>query len=239
MPTSPEGFQRRIDDLRRELVAQGGRVLAVLETAFDAFLARDGAKSPAIDGADSEIDRVDVEIERAAVALLTDATREGAHLDATQLRHILTIVKVNNELERVADVGVAIGECVARLPGAPGVFPPTLRVMTNSVLGIVRDANLAVEHTDARMARVVLQSEDAVAAFKAALLRGAEEQIAAGKMTVDFAFNIHELATRCEDIADHCTNIAEQILYVATGTIMRHMEGHWVEIPPAGESASS
>lgn len=234
MPTSPEGFERRIDGLKRELVAQGGRVLALLETAFDAFLTRDGLKASGVEGADSEIDAADVDIERAAVALLTDATREGAHLEARQLRHILTIVKVNNELERVADVGVAIAACVPRLPTAPGVFPPTLRVMTNSVLGIVRDSNLAVDHTDARMARVVLQSEDAVAAFKAALLRNAEEQIAAGKMAVEFAFNVHELATRCEDIADHCTNIAEQILYLATGTIMRHMEGHWVEIPPAG-----
>lgn len=233
MPTSPEGFERRIDDLRRDLVSQGGRVLRLLESAFDAFFARDGSGAAGVEAADNEIDRVDVEIERAAVAILTDATREGAHLDASQLRQILTIVKVNNELERVADVGVSIAQRVGATPGGSGAFPPTLRVMTNSVIGIVRDANIAVEHTDGRMARVVLQSEDAVAAFKAALLRGAEEQIASGRMAVDFAFNIHELATRCEDVADHCTNIAEQILYLATGTIMRHMQGHWVEIPPA------
>jgi phosphate transport system protein len=232
MPTSPEGFERRIDDLRRDLASQGGRVLRLLESAFDAFFARDGARAQGVEEADNEIDRIDVEIERAAVSLLTDATREGAQLEPTQLRQILTIVKVNNELERVADVGVSIAQRVSALPPGSGAFPPTLRVMTNSVLGIVRDSNLSVEHTDGRMARVVLQSEDAVAAFKAALLRGAEEQIASGKMAVDFAFNIHELATRCEDVADHCTNIAEQILYLATGTIMRHMEGHWVEIPP-------
>lgn len=233
MPTTPDGFQRRIDDLRGQLVTQGSRVQRILEAAFEAFFARNTAQAGSAIDLDNEIDHVDVEIERAAVALLIDATRENAHLEASQLRQVLTIVKVNNELERVADVGVAIAQSVSRVAGPLAAFPPTLRVMTNSVVGIVRDANIAVDQTNARMAKVVLQSEDAVAAFKAALLRNAEEQIASGKMTVDFAFIIHELATRCEDVADHCTNIAEQILYLATGTIMRHMEGHWVEIPPA------
>lgn len=234
MPTSPEGFTNRIDGLRHDLVVQARRVQMLIESAFDAFFARDNAKAAAVLLLDDEIDRVDVELERASVSLLSDATREGAHLDQVQLRHVLTIVKVNNELERIADVGVAIAEAVARLPATMPICPPTLRVMTNSVVGIVRDVGLAVDRTDARLAKVVLQSEDAVAAFKAALLRNAEEQIASGKMAVDFAFIIHELATRCEDIADHSTNIAEQILYLATGTIMRHMEGHWVEIPPSG-----
>lgn len=231
MPISPEGFEQRINELRQQLVAQGRRVQQVIETAFDAFFARDGARAAEAIKADDEVDRVDVEIERTAVAILTDATSQGAQLQPVQLRTILTIVKVNNELERIADVGVAIAEGVAQLPSGTPPIPPTLRVMTNSVIGIVRDVNISVDRTDARMARVVLQSEDAVGAFKAALLRNAEEQIASGRMTVDFAFAIHELASQCEDIADHSTNIAEQILYLETGTIMRHMEGHWVEIP--------
>lgn len=233
MPTSPEGFSQRIDGLRHELVAQAKRAQTLVEGAFNSFFARDPAGAAAVATQDDEIDRIDVELERAAVALLRDATGQGAHLDQVQLRQVLTIVKVNNELERIADVGVAIAEAVSRLPASMPPAPPTLRVMTNSVVGIVRDVGMAVDRTDARLARVVLQSEDAVAAFKSALLRNAEEQIASGKMAVDVAFIIHELATRCEDIADHSTNIAEQILYLATGTIMRHMQGHWVEIPPS------
>ncbi|MBX3361915.1 MAG: hypothetical protein KF912_07325 [Phycisphaeraceae bacterium] len=235
MPTTPEGFANRIDGLRQDLAAQARRVQALVECAFDSFFSRDQQRAASVPRLDDEIDRIDVELERASVSLLADATSQGAQLDQLQLRHVLTIVKVNNELERIADVGVAIAEAVSRVPAAMPVCPPTLRVMTNSVVGIVRDVGLAVDRTDARLAKVVLQSEDAVAAFKAALLRNAEDQIASGKMSVDFAFVIHELATRCEDIADHCTNIAEQVLYLATGTIVRHQEGHWVEIPPASD----
>ena len=46
-------------------------------------------------------------------------------------------------------------------------------------------------------------------------------------MTVDQAFSLQELATYCEVMAGHCTNIAEQVLYVSTGQIVRHLQGHW------------
>ena len=72
-------------------------------------------------------------------------------------------------------------------------------------------------------------------AFKGALLRDAEEKIAAKTMTVDFAFLLHEVATNCEIVADHCTNIAEQVLYSATGTIVRHTPAEWVEVPTAAD----
>jgi phosphate uptake regulator len=71
----------------------------------------------------------------------------------------------------------------------------------------------------------VLQSQHAVTAFKAAILRDAEEKIAKGAMGVDFAFRLHELASQCELMADHCTNMAEQVIYVTTGAIVRHTVG--------------
>src|SRR5690606_24141937 len=120
--------------------------------------------------------------------------------------------------------------CTA-LRDMPGEIPETFRVMTNSVVGIMRDANRAFERSDAALAKVVLQSEDAVEAFKAAILTDAERKIASGQMPVDFAFILHELAGECLQMADHCTNIAEQVIYQVTGAIVRHLEGGWVEVP--------
>jgi phosphate uptake regulator len=77
---------------------------------------------------------------------------------------------------------------------------------------------------------VVLQSEDAVEAFKAAILQDAERQIAAGAMPVDFAFALHEIANECCRMADHCTNIAEQVIYSLSGAIVRHTDAGWVEV---------
>lgn len=232
MSTSPEGFQRRLDRLKADLVEQGRRVQAMIEAAFEAAFARDVDAAERVIAGDEAIDAADVAIERASVQLLADATAEGAALTAQQLRAVLTIVKVNNELERIADAGVYVAEQVGALRQVGHPMPETFRVMTNSVVGILRDTNTAFDRTDPELAKVVLASQDAVGEFKRALLRDGGQRVAAGSMGVDFAFTLQEIATSCEDMADHCTNIAEQVIYVATGAIVRHMHGHWEEVRP-------
>lgn len=237
MPITPQGFNERLERLKGELVAQGSRVQALIEGALDAVFAQDAARARAVVAGDDAIDAADVELERASVELLADATREHAAIDQQQLRLVLTIVKANNELERVADVGVDLAELMlpAGKDGAPRTvargFPDTFRVMANSIVGILRDTNAAFRMGDPALAKVVLQSQHTVTAFKNAIVRDAEEQIAKGKMTVDFAFLLHEIANLCELLADHCTNIAEQVIYLRTGAIVRHTETSWVEVP--------
>lgn len=231
MPTSAEGFVTRAESLKADLVAQGRRVQTMLEAAFEALFDRSESRAVWAIAQDDEVDRVDVAIERACVDLLTEATRQGAELDARQLRAVLMIVKVNNELERVADVAADIAENSRTGNGARPPFPDTFRVMANSVIGIVRDANSAMARSDPQLANIVLQSQHAVAAFKDAVLRDAEERLAKGQMKSDFAFLLHEIANCCETIADHCTNIAEQTIYLTTGSIVRHTQNKWVELP--------
>ena len=231
MPTTTEGFAKRLELLRAAIAEQGHRVQNILEAAFEAAFAKDPAKAALVQAQDDVIDRVDVEVEKAAVALLTDATHENAKLDASQLREVLTIVKINNELERIADAAVDIAERAESLKMNNGQIPETFRVMANSVVGILRDATQSYNRSDARLAKVVLQSEDAVEAFMVAIVKDAERQIASGKMTVDFAFCLHQIANECCSVADHCTNISEQVIYSVTGAIVRHLEGGWVEVP--------
>lgn len=231
MSATPQGFALRLQRLRADLVEQGRRVQALLEGSFEAVFACDPARAARVIAMDDAIDRVDVEIERASVQLLTDATHENAKLEAAQLRAVLTVVKINNELERIADAGVEIAERCTQLRELSGSIPETFQVMANSVVGIIRDVNRAYERSDAALAKVVLQSEDAVEAFKSAVLTDAERKIAAGQMPVDFAFTLHEIANECIRMADHCTNIAEQVIYSVTGAIVRHLETGWVEVP--------
>lgn len=205
---------------------------ALMEASFDAAFARDREGALRVVAADEAVDRVDVEIEKTAVQLLTDACSSGAALPAEDLRLVLTIVKVNNELERIADVGVAIGELVPTLAAQSKPLPETMRVITNSVVGILRDAGTSLDRNDPHLAKVVLASEDAVEQFKRAILRDAQVQVQAGGMSVDAAFLQQEIATHCLVVSQHCTNIAEQALYVATGAIVRHLDGQWEEIPP-------
>jgi phosphate transport system protein len=231
MPTSTNGFPERIATLQAQLAAQGRAAQRLLEAAFDAGFARDTSAAKAAIDLDEQIDSTDVEIERAAVDLLSEAVAAGAVLTPDQLRRVLTIVKVNNELERIADAGVTIGELVPGLTAQKVALPETIRVMTNSVIGILRDCCTAIDRNDGHLAKVVLASEDAVEAFKRAILRDLQTQISSGKLPVDAAFLVQELATQCEVISGHCSNIAEQALYLATGKIVRHMSGHWQEVP--------
>lgn len=233
MTGSQNGFADRLATLWRELAAQGRLVAQVFESACEAVFALDSEAARAVVAADDEVDRADVLIEQACVAVLSDATQNGAGLTPEQLRGILTIVKINNELERTADCATAIAMQVALLGESCSEVPPTFRVLTNSVAGILRDVVKSFERKDPAVARIVLASEDAVESFKSQLLRDAERRVAAGSMEVDLAFCLHELANQCERIADHATNIAEQVIYSVSGAIVRHTEAGWVDVPRA------
>lgn len=236
MSKHAESFVVRAGALKADLVEQGRRVQSCIELSFEALFSRNESMARDVLAADDAIDIADVDIEKTSVSLLTDATRQGAELDPPHLRAVLTIVKVNNEMERIADVGVDIAELVISKSMPEGNFPDTFRVMANSVIGIVRDVDAAFARSDPQLANIVLQSQHAVTAFKAAVLRDAEAKLAQGKMSADFAFLLHEVASQCELIADHCTNIAEQVIYSTTGAIVRHMESAWVEVNrPTGQ----
>lgn len=230
-PPPPEEAAQRIARLRDRLAEQGQLVVSLLDAALRAFYERDAADAAGVAAEDDRVDRVDVEIEKESVAILSAAARAGCELENDQVRQILTIVKINNELERIADVGTDIAELVGTLADPSTRFPETTKVMTNSVLGLCRDAVGAFEDADPALARVVLQSEHVVLAFKGEILRQAERRVTEGTMSIESAFDLHELIGHCMLIADHCTNIAEQVIYERTGMIVRHMEGRWVERP--------
>jgi len=240
-PTADD-FAVRIQRLRADLVDQGRRVQAMVEGAFSALFDRNAAAAAAVSKQDDIIDSTDVEIEKACVQLLTDATKDHAALDPGALRQVLTIAKVNNELERISDVAVDLAELTlvasAQVAGVgtdslPS-FPQTFRIVANSVIGILRDTTTSMRKQDPALAKVVLQSQHTVTAFKTAIIKEAEKQIAANRMPLDFAFTLHEVANLSEILADHCTNIAEQVIYVTTGAIVRHTEASWVEVGKGG-----
>ncbi len=223
-------FAEDLAAVRQDLVRQGWRVLAMCEEVFEAFFAGDTAKGQEAIDKDDEVDRIDIEIEQRTVDLLSAAARVASEVPMTEIRDALVIVKVNNELERIADLGVDIAEQVESRIGVD--VPETFRVIANSVLGILRDTCSALERKDADLAKVILRSENTVREFKQNMLRDAENDIASGSMSVDCGFLLHDIASKCEMISDHATNIAEQLLYALTGTIVRHTSEGWVEVDP-------
>ena len=98
-------FQSRLDRLHEDIVAQGDRVLEQATLAFDAYFDHDQDLARQATAIESEVDRVDVEIERRSIPLLA-----LGQTDEYAIRSVLTIVKINNEFERIGDNANAIAE---------------------------------------------------------------------------------------------------------------------------------
>lgn len=233
-------FHERIVALQEALVVQGRAVLAIAERGVEAVFEKDAEKAAAVAQEDDAIDRRDIAIEREAVALMeaamtSCATQGRPTLTARDLRRILTIVKVNNEFERVGDLAVTVVTRMEPFLDTELNPPPRFRVMANSVLGMIDNTVRAFSTMDMDGAQMVLASDDATEAFRDAILRENEGELAAGRRTADYAFALNRVAAAMARMADHCTNVAEQIIYVATGNIVRHSGEKWTTPAPPPE----
>jgi phosphate transport system protein len=220
-------FAQKLAQLKNDLATQGDRVLANTFDAVEAYFESNESKAQAVIEREDVIDRVDVEIERASVPLLM-----MGESDSHNIRSVLTIVKVNNELERIADCAVDIAEVVLKPGDSSQRVPNTFRVMANSVVGMVRDTNRSLAETNIELAEKVLSFDDAVTQFKNEIMLDAQQKVARGELDCDFAFRLLTVTKALERIADHCTNICEQVIYLGTGKIVRHLPQGWSKPAP-------
>jgi|TARA_B100000959_G_scaffold286392_1_gene364841 phosphate transport system protein len=215
-------FEKKLAQLAADLNTQGARIsdqlLRAVESSFDGNV--DNARV-VVEG-DKIIDQVDVEIERACIGLL----RLGV-TDEHSIRSVLTIVKVNNEFERIADCAVIVAESAINHTDLISSAPPTFRVMANSVVGMARDTNKALSETDTNMAIRVLSFDDTVDRFRKEIVLDVQHRTSKGELEPLVAFELLAVTRAMERIADHCTNICEQVIYLETGKIVRHLPDGW------------
>ena len=215
-------FEKKLAQLSADLNTQGARIadqlLRAVESTFDGNV--DSAK--VVVANDTIIDQVDVEIERACIELL----RIGA-TDEHSIRSVLTIVKVNNELERIADCAVIVAESAINHNDLISSAPPTFRVMANSVVGMARDTNKALAETDTKVAIRVLSFDDTVDRFRKEIVLDVQHLTSRGELEPLVAFELLAVTRAMERIADHCTYICEQVIYLETGKITRHLPEGW------------
>ena len=215
-------FATKLDELLQTLNAQGKRVLRATLASVESFFDGDNAKASEVISDDKVIDRVDVEIELESIALLA-----LGETDPYAIRSVLTIVKVNNELERIADCAVNIAECIPDNTESIAAMPQTFRVMANSVIGMLRDANRSLQDRNPELARQVLLFDDTVDKFRKGILMDAQSKLASGVFGVEFAFGLITVTKALERIADHATNVCEQVIYLETGQTVRHNPDGW------------
>ncbi len=208
-----------LDDLKTRVARMSALVQHIVEQAVDAVLDADAELARRTIASDERIDDEEVKVEQAAIDLL--ALHQPA---AGDLRLITTVIKVNSDLERIGDCAVNCAQRVLPLAASDGYEPPAdLRLMATSVVSNLRDALKAFNLNDVELARQVVRNDDAVDALYHQIVQDMLTRMqAAGHQAGTDLSNIM-IAKNLERIADHCTNIAEDVIYVHTGRIIRHL----------------
>ncbi len=213
-------FVRLLDELLRRSLRMASQVEDILQEACESVFEQDVTLAQRVQARDSEVDREEVEVEKEVVRLM--ALYQPVGVD---LRMLCTVLKVNNDLERIADCAVNIAERASHLevqPLADG--NEELRRMVTSVRDVLRQAVQAYSTEDAELATRVMKQDATVDELYGiivgdivALERQAPTESAAHLDLLSVAKNL-------ERIADHATNIAEDVIFLSTGDIVRHQD---------------
>ena len=167
---------------------------------------------------DLVIDQNEVELEEECLKIL--ALYQPV---ASDLRFIVAVVKINNELERIGDLAVNIGERAISLAETdPVPVPLGLSMMADRTNTIIEKALDSLVRQDAVTAHRVLAADDEIDALYADLIETLKDVIRAHPEQLDATVLLFSVARALERLADHATNIAEDVLYMVEGEIHRH-----------------
>jgi phosphate transport system protein len=211
-------LQRELDKLKRKILALGALVEENLRLAVQAIEARDATKARRVIATDMEIDEVEVEVEEECLKLL--ALYQPV---AKDLRFIIAVVKINSELERIGDLASNVAERAEQLAEEyPVPVPRSLPVIADRTRCILEAVLDALVQQDAVAARRVLAADDEVDALYKDLLEELKAELRADLDHLDAIVLLFSVARYMERLADHATNIAEDVMYMVEGEIQRH-----------------
>ena len=209
---------RDLEHLKKQTLALGAMVEQATDKAISALVDRRPDLAEEVMHGDDRIDRKEVEVEEECLKIL--ALHQPV---AADLRFIIAVLKVNNDLERMGDLAVNVAERAAFL----ATHEP-LRVdldfpgMALLVRGMVHDALDAVVRMDTDLAREVWSRDDEVDAHHRRSYRVLEDTMQKDQGTVERCIHLLSTSRNLERIADAATNIAEDVLFMVLGEVVRH-----------------
>jgi phosphate transport system protein len=211
-------LQREIDRLKRKMLTLGAVVEENLRLAFHAIETRDVAEARRVIATDLVIDENEVDVEEECLKIL--ALYQPV---AGDLRFLIAVIKIDNELERIGDLGVNIAERAISLADEyPIAIPTGLAVMADRTRHILEKALDSLVRQDAPAARLVLAADDEIDEMYVTLIEQLKDVIRADPEHLDAIVLLFSVARYLERLADHATNIAEDVLYMVEGEILRH-----------------
>jgi phosphate transport system protein len=211
-------FVSDLTDLQNKLLEMGGLVESSVRASTRSLVERNESMARSVWDIEDRINQMDIEIDEFATRLL--ALQQPV---ARDLRFLTAAIKINSDLERMGDLAVNIAQrSLAHIERAQMNALIDIPHMSGVVESMVHKCLDAFVQRDAELAFTVLLSDDEVDDLKNAFYQELMAMIESGQATVPAAFDLIFVAHNLERVADHATNIAEDVLFLIKGVDVRH-----------------
>ena len=211
-------FVEQLEQLKRRCIDMAALVQGTVEQAGEAVLARRPERASAVLDNEAQIDAEEVKIERAAIDMLArhQPTAEDLHT-------VFAIVKINSDLERIGDCAYNIAQMASSFAQSSEEMPGgLLRSMVEATLQQLHDTTRCVGLSDPNLADQVCRGDDVIDALYHQIYQDMQAGMAADTHRIPEDLALIMVAKNLERIADHCTNIAEEVVFLVRGRIIRH-----------------
>ncbi|HEX6813885.1 MAG TPA: phosphate signaling complex protein PhoU [Planctomycetota bacterium] len=209
---------RDMENLKKQLLQVGSMVQGAILKATRALLERLPGLAAEVLHSDDDIDRREVMVEEECLKIL--ALHQPVAVD---LRYIITVLKVNNDLERMGDLA---GNIAARaeelIKCAPVRLPPEFTTMIETVKRMVADSLEALIESDVAIARKILAADEIVDRIHRHMFQEMQALAHRDPDNMEGPISVLSVSRYLERIADQCTNIAEDVIFLVEGEIVRH-----------------
>ncbi|MFH1488766.1 MAG: phosphate signaling complex protein PhoU [Pseudomonadota bacterium] len=214
-------LQRELEKLKKRILSLGAMVEERVRIAIRSIESRDAVLARTVIQKDYEVDEIEVEVEEECLKIL--ALHQPVAVD---LRFLTAVIKINNDLERIGDEAVNIAERVDNIAKRSKTDAPFhYDQMSEKAASMLKMSLDALVNLDLDLAFRVLTMDDEVDELHGLNYDQVKEAIRLQPDHVGFFINFLQISRHLERIADHATNIAEEVVYMIEGEIVRH--GRW------------
>ncbi|MBI9020150.1 MAG: phosphate signaling complex protein PhoU [Verrucomicrobia bacterium] len=211
-------FVNEIEQLKKRILALSAQVEENVILAVKALRDRDEVLARKIEESDELIDAAEVEVEEEALKIL--ALYQPVAMD---LRFLTSVLKINNDLERIGDLAANIAKRARKMCKSPALpIPEELHQMGSLARDMVRDSLNAFVNLDDEMAARICEQDKTVDQLCKQVFSFIEEQGKANPDNIKYYLHMLTASRNLERIGDHATNIAEDVMYLVRGVIVRH-----------------
>jgi phosphate transport system protein len=211
-------IQRQIDLLKQKILYVGTLVEESIAKAIAALINRDAPLAAKVMEADNVIDRMEVEVEEECLKIL--ALYQPV---AADLRFVVAVLKINNDLERMGDLAQNIAKRASYIAKAePMDLPIDFRSMAAKAQSMVKQSLDALVNSDTGLARTIRAQDDEVDEARQRTRKEIMDAIRRHPDRVEYLLKFNSVSKHLERLADMATNVAEDVIYMGEGEIVRH-----------------